>query len=455
MTLKRVLDARDAGWLVAGNMIGAGIFITPGLVAGHLQGTTWPLLAWTLGGVLALCGAAVYGELGARFPQAGGDYRYLAAAFGPFWGFLTGWAAFVVTFSGAAAVMAIVSVDHVATALPKLAEAPGFVRAFAPPLLVLLLTIGNAIGARVAGRATVLLTAVPLLGLALLFGIGLLSGSADLGGLDVGTLAGNGGGRWSLPLLALGAAMVPVYFTYSGWNAAAYLAGEIRKPGVNLARALVMGTFLVTLFYLIVNLLFLVVLPRSELAGSTTAGAQAAARLLGSRGERVLAAMIAIAVLGSANVTLMAGARIYYAMALDGLAPRALGQTSAGGVPGVAIWVGGVWTAFLALTGRIESLVNWATLAILLLSSLAVTSLFVARRRDLTSARVASRTNGDRDSVENPYRCPGYPYTPAIYLIASLGVACASVVYDWRQALYGLLIVAAGGPLYVLVRRVL
>jgi APA family basic amino acid/polyamine antiporter len=151
----------------------------------------------------------------------------------------------------------------------------------------------------------------------------------------------------------------------------------------------------------------------------------------------------------------MAGARIYYAMALDGLAPRALGQTSAGGVPGVAIWVGGVWTAFLALTGRIESLVNWATLAILLLSSLAVTSLFVARRRDLTSARVASRTNGDRDSVENPYRCPGYPYTPAIYLIASLGVACASVVYDWRQALYGLLIVAAGGPLYVLVRRVL
>ncbi|UCE03115.1 MAG: amino acid permease, partial [Candidatus Latescibacterota bacterium] len=249
MTLKRVLDARDAGWLVAGNMIGAGIFITPGLVAGHLQGTTWPLLAWTLGGVLALCGAAVYGELGARFPQAGGDYRYLETAFGPFWGFLTGWAAFVVTFSGAAAVMALVAVDHIATALPQLDDAPGVLRALVPPLLVLLLTLGNAVGARAAGRTTVLLTAIPLLGLALLFGIGLLSGSADLGGLDAGRPAGNGGG-WSLPLLALGAAMVPVYFTYSGWNAAAYLAGEIRKPGVNLARALVLGTFLVTLFYL-------------------------------------------------------------------------------------------------------------------------------------------------------------------------------------------------------------
>ncbi|UCE02731.1 MAG: APC family permease, partial [Candidatus Latescibacterota bacterium] len=197
------------------------------------------------------------------------------------------------------------------------------------------------------------------------------------------------------------------------------------------------------------------VVPRSDLAGSTTAGAQAAARLLGSQGERALAAMIAIAVLGSANVTLMAGARIYYAMALDGLAPRVLGRTSAGGVPGAAIWVGGIWTAFLSLTGRIESLVNWATLAILLLSSLAVASLFVARRRNLSSAHAASRTNGDRDSVEEPYRCPGYPYTPAVYLLASLGVAYASIVYDWRQALYGLLIVAAGGPLYLLVRRLL
>lgn len=429
--LKRVLGGMDAGWIVAGCMIGAGIFITPGLVAGKLPGLGWPLLAWTLGGVLALCGAAVYAELGARLPHAGGDYQYLVSAFGPMWGFLTGWAALIATFSAAAAVMAVVTVDHLLLGWPWLAATPLGIKPLTAPLLVLLLTWVNTAGARVSGWTTTLLTAVPLAGLAGLFAAGLLSGTAEM--------------QWpvsppvALPtrLLALGAAMLPVFFTYSGWNAAAYVAGEIKDPARNLTRGLLGGTLFVTAVYLAVNLALLLLVPQELLAGSTTAGSQAARLLLGPTAERVLAFLIALAVLGTANVTLMAGARIYYAMALDGLMPRALARTNAAGVPAAALWTGGIWTGLLAMTDEVAHLVTWSTLAILLLSSLAVTALFVLRRRDGPAA---------------PFRCPGYPVTPAVYLLASVAVACSSAVVDWKQALYGILIVATGLPVYLLVR---
>jgi APA family basic amino acid/polyamine antiporter len=151
MGLKRVLGSTDATWLVAGNMIGAGIFITPGFVAGHLPGLFWPLLAWILGGLLALCGAAVYAELGARIPRAGGDYQYLTRAFGPVWGFLTGWSAWTLTFSAAAAAMCKVAFDYGWTALSSGGPAPWFLRIFVPPLLVLALTLANLAGVRFAG----------------------------------------------------------------------------------------------------------------------------------------------------------------------------------------------------------------------------------------------------------------------------------------------------------------
>jgi len=433
MGLKRVLGPVDAAWLVAGNMIGAGIFFMPGIVVAQLPGLLLPMAAWTCGGLLALLGAAIYGELGARLPRAGGDYQYLAAGFGPLWGFLTGWAAMLLTFSAAAAVMCIVAVDYLETAGLLLGFPALDLTIVAAPIAVILLTLANTAGAVAGGRTTILFTAIPLAGLVALFGVGLWLGSAEI--------------RWPEPvigsaqrtgIIAFGGAMLPVYFTYSGWNAAAYLAGEIRDPGRNLARGLLGGTALVTVVYLLVNLVFLLVVPSNQLAGSTTAGADAARLLFGPRAEGLLSLLIAIAVLGSANVTLMAGARIYYAMARDGLAPAFLGRANKAGVPAAALWLSGIWTALLATAGRVEMLLNWATLAILMLSSLAVASLFVLRRRQVGSA---------------DYRCPGYPVTPAIYLLASLGVALSSAVANPKEAFFGLLIVGAGVPAYHLVRR--
>ncbi|MCZ6746058.1 MAG: APC family permease [Acidobacteria bacterium] len=433
MSLRRTLGTSDAAWMVVGNMVGAGIFVTPGLVALHLTGAGWILIAWALGGLLALAGAATYGELGARLPHAGGDYRFLYAAFGPLPAFLSGWAAFLLSFSAAAAAMALAVADNLQQTLPWLQGLGPWGSRLLGAALLLLLTATNAAGARLAGRTTILLTAAPLLGLAGLLAAGWLLGSDPVQGP---------GSWWALPArpwhLALGAALVPIYFTYSGWNAAAYVAGEIRDPGRSLPRGLLYGTLAVVALYVVVNLMLLLVTPAGALAGSTTAMSDAARRLLGPGAQRVLSAVIALAILGSANVTLMAGARIYYAMAGDRLAPRPLGAVNAAGVPGVALWTSGIWSALLVLSGRFDMLVGWATLAILLLSSLVVAGLFVLRRR-----------GGEPPS----YRCPGYPFTPAVYVVAALGVAVSSGFYNPPAALMGVAIIAAGVPAYYLFRR--
>ncbi len=443
MALRRALSGADATWIVVGSMVGAGIFIFPGIVAGQLPGPGWVLAAWAAGGLLALAGAAVYAELGARFPEAGGDYRFLHASLGPLPAFLTGWAAFLLTFSAAAAAMAIAVVDHAREALLGPGGSGGeggLASRLAGVAVILILTAANAAGSRLAGRTTMLLTALPLAGLAALFAWGLASGHEGVSWPSAAAGGASRPGGLAAGLMALGAALVPVFFTYSGWSAAAYVAGEVRDAPRVLPWALLAGTGLVTLLYLAVNGVLLASLPPAELAGSTTAVGDAARRLLGPAAGRPMAGVIALAVLGSANVTLMAGARIYFAMAGDGLAPRALGRVSPAGVPATALWLSAVWSALLAASGSIQRLASWVTLAMLLLSSLTVAGLFVLRRRDAPGS-------------SPPFRCPGYPVTPLLYLAASLWVAAGSILHDPWGGLSGLALVAAGVPVYLVAAR--
>lgn len=425
--LGRVLGRSHAAWLVAGNMIGAGIFITPGLVLENLAGA-WALVAWCVGGLIALAGAAVYGELGSRIPRAGGDYQYVREAFGPLPGFLTGWAAITMSFSAAAAAMARVSVEHLATAIG--ASTSSAMSLVVAPAMILLLTAANASSVRTAGRTTVLLTALPVAVIVTGAVKGIVSSQAE-GATSLGATP--------LPHVAwFGAALVPIYFTYSGWNAAAYMAGEMRDARRDLGRALLVGTACVMAFYLVFNAALLASVSRESIAGSTGAATVAASRLAGPVGERLLALAVSLAVMGSANVTLMAGARIYYAMGADGLAPSAFARTNRSGVPGTALWISGAWTALLATMGGVGELVAWATLAILFLSSLAVASLFVLRRRD----------------SESPgFDCPGYPLTPLVYIVVSLGVSVSSLLYDPRRAAVGVSVLAAGVPVYMIWRH--
>lgn len=434
MSLRRVLRSGDAAWLVAGNMIGAGMFLTPGLVAGHLPGLGWQVLAWVAGAALALAGAAMYAELGTRIPRAGGDYQYLARALGPMWGFLTAWGAFVLTFSAAAAAMAGVAVDHVRAAFPQaVPEGPaGRVAAIA---ILLVLTAANAAGARVSSRLTLVLTALPVTILIGLFAVGAVAGRTPIS-LPSDPFAAPDGSLW----VAFGAAMLPVFFTYSGWNAAAYVAGEVDDPGRNLPRGLLLGTSAVAALYVVLAVGLASVVPESTFHGSTTAGAEAARLLLGPAAVRLLAAAVACAVLASVNVTLMAGARIYFAAAGDGLGPRALTRTNRAGAPHVALWAGGIWASLLAAAGGVERLVGWTTLAILLLSSLTAVSLYVLRSRDPGAAA---------------FRCPGFPWVPGLYVAATLSVAGASALAPgaWVDHALGIAVLGAGLPVYLVLRR--
>jgi APA family basic amino acid/polyamine antiporter len=328
--------------------------------------------------------------------------------------------------------MSKVAIGYIVAATPALAAHGELLSRAGGPLLLLILTLLNVAGAKVGGRTTAVLTSIPLAALILIFGRGLFDADTAFE-WPVHPLAAPDG-VW---VLALGAAMVPVFFTYSGWNAAAYLAGELKDPERTLPRALLYGTAAVTLLYLVVNLGLLALLG-DALAASGTPGADAARKLMSVGAERTLSLIIAVAILGSANVTLMAGARIYYAMAGDRLAPRALAHTNRHGVPSTALWWGGLWSALLAALAPVELLYRWATLAILLLSSLTVLSLFVLRRRD---------------PAFRSFLCPGYPVTPAVYLLASLSVAVSSGFYDPRGALWGVLLVAAGFPVYAVWRR--
>lgn len=427
MTLDRVLGRSTAAWIVAGGMIGSGIFFFPGIVAARLPGVALPLLAWIVGGAVALCGALAYGELGARIPEAGGDYRYLAEAFGPFWGFLNGWAAMTLTFSAAAAAQAQSSLAYLERIWPELDSLP-----FLPAVIVLALTATNVVGARVSGRATLVLTALPIGALMLLFAIGLASGTTPLSAPGSATEL-----EFSSWLPAIALALVPIYFAYSGWNAAAYLAGEMKRPRRDLGPALALGTLAVIALYVAVNAIVLLAVPADELRGSTSAVAQAALRLSGPGAERWLSSIVAVAILGSCNVTLMAGARVYYAMAKAGQLPARLARTNRAGVPATALWVGGLWAAALSGFNEMEQLVDWATLAILLLSSFAVTSLFVLRRRDV--------------GEPGGFRVP--TWVPLLYLVVSLAVAVAVGRNDPLHAGIGLGIIAVGGLLYPLARR--
>ncbi len=427
MALKRVLTSVDAGWIVAGNMIGAGIFFTPGVVAAQIDGVAWPLLAWLIGGLVSIGGALIYGELGSRIPEAGGDYRYLARAFGPFWGFMNGWAAITLTFSAAAAAQTRAAI----AAIPGIGDSSSLNVTLLAPVVVLLLTWTNTVGAKIAGRTTAVLTAVPVAVVIGLFLVGAARGSGEVG------FAGYSATGTPSPVL-FAAALIPIFFAYSGWNAAAYLAGEMKDPTRSLARGLIGGTIGVTLLYVLFNVALFAVVPRELLAGSERPAAEAANRLLSGGGETLLAVTIAIAILGSANVTLMAGSRVYYAIATDGMAPRSFTRTNKAGVPATALWVSGIWSAVLCLLSNVEDLVGWATLAILLLSSMSVASLFVFRHRDPDGAK---------------FRCPGYPFTPLIYLGVSLAVAVSSYFYNPTHALIGLAVIGAGAPIYLIVRR--
>ena len=378
--LRRSLGFAAAAAFVVTNMIGSGIFTVPAFVRVATGSALGSLGIWAAGALLGLSGALCYAELATRMPGAGGEYRYLSRVFGPLWGFLSGWTSFVVGFSAAVAASSLGMMAYVAPLIPGWqSDAPVVVgwpvsqAALGAAGLVAMLTVLHCIGVRSSSRFQTTLAAVVLVGIAVFVVAGLSTGAGSAAGLRASTA---GQSSWWVALLQ-------VSFAYSGWNAAAYMAGEVSEPRRNLPRALLLGTAVVAVVYLALNALFFYALPEAEWQADIAVGQVAAERLFGHGGALAVSALIAFAMFGSVSAMIAVGPRIYFAMARDQLAPSVLARISASGrVPRIAIVAQGVLAALLALTGSFGLLLTYIGSALLLFAGLTVAALFVVRLRD-------------------------------------------------------------------------
>ncbi len=431
-SLRRV-GAFTAACLLISNAVGSGIFTTTGFLARDIGDPAAILLLWAAGAALALAGALSYAELGAALPRVGGEYVYLRRAFGPLWGFLSGWTSFSIGFGAAIAAAAAAFSAYLAQLVPgglSGAAATGIALA-----LIWTLTAVHSLGVVHGGRFQVQVTVLKIGGVGLLLVAALAAGGGDWSQLSHAIP----GTRPRAGALAVG--LVFVLYSFSGWNAAAYIAGEIRHPARSLPRAIVGGTLFVGLLYLLLNVFYFYALPAEALAAEPVlpVAQKATAALLGPGAARALVALLCVSIAGAASSMIWAGPRVTWAMAEDGVAPAALGRTSRQGAPLAALWLQAAWISVLLVSGSFEQLVIYAGVALAIFGALAVASLWMLRRREPELVR--------------PFRVAPYPWVPAAYVAASLWIACHAALERPAEALASVGTVLAGLPLYWLWMR--
>ena len=425
--------------MVLGLVLGGGIFLTPSAIAKALP-AEWAILSvWIAGGILSIIGGLVYAEMGAMIPRAGGMYLYFRDAFGELPAFLYAWVAWWVIQAGSNAAVAVGFAVYFSVFFPSLSTSrivteigPFSISAgqLVAVTLSLALSATHYVGVRRGVRIQGVFTLLIVLALAWL----------AIGGLTTVGSAPAATPPPSIPLAAFGTAMIAVFWCFYGWSDIVAVAGEVAKPERNLPLALIVGTGLVTLLYLAVNYAFLKVIPPSEMASVAQPAALAAERMFGSGARVVIAVAVTAAAAGCVSAGLLAGPRIVYALAKDGLFPAAFTRVHPRfQTPSFAIVIQALWMSLLCLSGRYEQLYTYATFAIVLAYAGTGVALFLFRRR--------------RPDLPRPYRCWGYPVVPAIFVATSLLLAVNTIREQPKETLAGLAMLVAGLPVYFWMRR--
>lgn len=446
--LERRLGPFDAAAIIVANVIGGGILFRSPAVAAAIPDATWFLLAWAGGGVLAFMGAMAYAELAALRPKAGGEYVYLREAFGPLAGFLTGWTSFVAGFSGAlaaSAVFLIVTLNRfipgvandtplLAIPIPGTSNAVTFsVHTLAASAVIIIAALIHIRGVGPGRIASNVLTTLKIVSLMIFIAFGLTAGTGSPS--NITETAG------SMTATGLLFAFIPIMFTYSGWNAASYMAEEIRDPGRNVPRALLMGTAVVIAVYVLINVLYLYVIPIGELAtlGGRSILDVVGDRLLGERAGDIMAIVAIISLAAGINAWTFAGPRVYFAMARDNTFFKSAARVHPTyKTPAASIVAQAILAIILVLTGSLDSIANYVGFAITLFAGAAVAAVFVLRKRDPHAPR--------------PFKALGYPWTPAIFVVVSFAIVVNAFYSDPKLSGLGTLIILAGIPLYYFFR---
>ncbi len=435
-TYARRLGLFSATMAVAGGIIGGGIFRTPATVAQRVGSTRLVLVAWGVGGVIALIGAFCFGELGARRPKAGGGYVYLRETWGPLPAFLYGWALLLVIATGAIAAVSVTFANY-ALALAGLSESLTVPLAVAA---IALLAGINYVGVKPAAVTQNIFTVLKLAALAALIAAAVFVATPSASVRPSPSPSTGAPLSGIATVIALGAALVPILFTYGGWQQTNFIAEEIVEPEKNLPRALVLGVAIVVVVYLLANVAYLSVLGPAGLAASTAPAADVMRALLGPAAGTVIAAGIAVSTFGFLNLVILVTPRVLQAMAADGVFfPRLAVLHREYRTPTAAILVMATWSIVLTLSGSFSQLVDYVAFGDWIFFGLTVAGLFVYRARD----RRAGVT-----PPSGAFRVPGYPYTPALFVLAAALVVASSIGANPKNAAIGTGLLALGIPVF-------
>jgi basic amino acid/polyamine antiporter, APA family len=444
--LIREIGLSSAVLFVMGSVIGSGIFLTTGLMAAALPSPALLLLAWLAGGLVALTGGLTYAELGAMFPRSGGIYVYLREAFGPLLAYLYGWAALLIFFSGGIAAVAVGFADYVSYFVPALSTSRVLLSAATPiglwtvsaAQIVAVVCIAalawiNYVGVRTGNRANVAITIAKVAGLAALPIMALLFSHTSPAWTPVVPPV-------ERPLAAFGVAMIAVLWANDAWYCVTWIAGEMKNPQRDLPRALFLGITLLTVVYLAVNVAYLYALPMDDLRGVGRVGEKAATALVGSRGAAFVALTVIVSTLGCDLAAILAGARLLFAMARDGVfLPVAARVHPVYRTPHIAIVALASWSAILALSGSYEQLFTYVIFASSLLHTIGAFGVFRLRRL--------------RPDHPRPYRVWAYPVVPIVFILASGAVVLNTLMERPKESIAGLGFLALGLPFYFPSRR--
>lgn len=464
----------DATMLVAGSMIGSGIFIVSADISRTVGSPFWLLMAWVVAGVVTILGALSYGELAAMYPRAGGQYVFLRESMGSLMGFLYGWTLFVVIQTGTIAAVAVAFGRFLGVLWPDITpdrygwfpqldvNTPGGViqLGLSPQRVIALVSVWiltwvNLRGVKEGKIVQTTLTIVKTGALAALIILGLTIGfsseafAANFTGGNFNTVDFS-----TVFMIAFGSALVGSLFSSDAWNNVTFAAAEVHEPRRNLPRALLYGTGLVTILYILANIAYLSVLPMQGTADAATVdargiahatqdrvGSAVAEAIFGPVGATLMAIAILISTFGCNNGLILAGARVYYAMARDKLFFLRAGNLNRNSVPAAALIAQSVWVSLLCLTGTYGQLLDYVIFAALVFYALTTVGLFRLRKL--------------RPDAERPYRAVGYPFVPALYIILASAIAVILLIADKTraQAFSGLVIVLLGVPVYFLWRK--
>lgn len=427
--------------IVIANMIGSGIFTTSGLLMTDVRDPSMMIALWVVGGLIALCGAFCYGELGAAMPRAGGEYVFLSRLFHPLLGFLSGWVSFFVGFSAPIAASALGFSEYLTRAFPALLRwgvfEPGLeaaiLRKLFAVLVILLFTLvhlrGIVFGAAVQNGLTLLKVGVILLLLAMGFALG----TGDRGHFSQGTAFTFDFAGWK----TVGLSLMWISFAYSGWNASAYIGSEVRSPSRNLPLSLIVGTGVVTVLYVALNVFYVYAVPPADMAGVVSIGGLAAGRLFGGSFETFFSLLIAFSLFSSLSAFIILGPRVYYAMARQGHFFRFAAELHpVHGVPSKSIVLQCAIAIVIVVSGRLEQIFTYMGFALGIFPVLSVIGLFRLRR-----------SGGDHP------RLPGFPITAIVYVLMGVSVLILGFLRSPIPASIAVATVLAGVPAYLLLAR--